>query len=178
LYSGSGIGIQDAIVVNGVNIPSISSGTIPISNTGTAVNIELSIDSLIHNNPSDLSLFLQPPSGDSILLSYRNKINNHNQQLGTKFVFSNKAQPDVYLYNKPNNDIYVNILQNEIKTLPAPYNSLTYKHDFNHLINAAPGALSGNWNLFVVDHDIGLSGLINNWHLIITYNPPIYTPEL
>lgn len=175
LYPGSGIMIQDASNIGGVNTPAVSSGTIPISNTGIAVNIELYINSLIHNNPSDLSMFLQPPSGDNILLSYRNKINS--QQPGTTFAFSNKAQPNIYLYNKLNNDIHVNILQNEIETLPEPYGDLTYRYDFNQLINAGPGALSGNWNLFVVDHDVGLSGVINGWNLIITYNPPTYTEE-
>jgi len=174
LYAASGFYITDASITSGINTPVATSGFLTISNTGIAKNIELYIDNLVHDNPSDLTMFLDPPSGDPILLSYRNKINNYNKSSGIKFSFSNKAIPGTYLNNKSNsNDLYVNILQNTGVSLPSPYNT-TYKYGFNHLFDAGAGALSGNWGLYFIDHDNQGSGYIGGWNLVVTYSPPAY----
>lgn len=174
LYNGSAFYIKDAMLVSGINAPSATSGSLIVANTGVAKNIELYIDNLVHDNPSDLTMFLNPPSGDPILLSYRNKINNYVNQSGIKFAFSNKAIPGVYLNNKSNsNDLYVNILQNSGVNLPAPYNT-TYKYSFDHLFDGGPGSVSGSWDLYILDHDVQGSGYIGGWNLIITYAPTLY----
>lgn len=178
VYTGNSINISDATISNSINTPSIASGIIHIANTGVAKNIELYIDNLIHDNPSDLSMILTPPSGSGILLSHRNKINNYSKQNGIKFAFSNKAIPGVYLNNKSNNnDLYVNILQNTGLSLPSPYNT-SYQYSFDHLFDAPAGSLSGNWGLHFIDHDIGGSGLINAWNIVITYAPEPYNENL
>lgn len=178
LYTGSSLSINDASISGGISTPSVTSGTVSVNNPGIATNIELYIDKLNHTNPSDLSMLLQPPSGDPVFLSYRTKINNHNLTSGTSFAFSNKALPGIYLNNKSNsNDLYVNILQDSAYALPAPYDSLTYEYSFDHLISAGSGSVSGDWNLYFIDHDAGVSGSINGWNLIITYEPPVYEEE-
>jgi subtilisin-like proprotein convertase family protein len=154
---------------NGSGIAQNSNNTITVLNTGVATNIELYIDSLTHENPSDLTLFLTPPTGTPILLSHRNKINNYSPISGVSFSFSNKALPGTYLYNKSNsNDLHVNILKNSGVTPPSPYNS-TYAYNFDHLFNSS---VSGNWTLNVLDNDPGATGYIKGWNLVITYLPP------
>jgi subtilisin-like proprotein convertase family protein len=178
IYTGNQITISDASILGGVNTPSASSGLINVANTGVAKNIELYIDNLVHDNPSDLTMILTPPSGSGVLLSSRNKINNYNKQTGLKFAFSNKALPETYLNNKSNNnDLFVNILQNTGVSLPSPYNN-SYQYSFNHLFDAPAGALSGNWGLHFIDHDSGGSGYINSWNLVITYAPEPYNENL
>ena len=174
LYSGSACYINDATINSGINIPSVTSGSLIVPHTGVAKNIELYIDNLVHDNPSDLTMFLDPPSGDPILLSYRNKIANYNKQSGTKFAFSNKASAGTYLNNRSSNsDLYVNILQNSTIAMPSPYNT-TYKYSFDHLLDGGAGSVSGLWNLYILDHDTYGSGYIGGWNLIITYEPPLY----
>lgn len=171
LYSGTGLlNINDAIVTNGSGIVQNSYSSINIANTGIAANIEVSIEGLYHQNPSDLTLFLTPPTGNKVLLSHRNKIKDYSVSSGLNFSFSNKALPGIYLYNKPsNNDIYVNILENSGINLPSPYNS-TYKYSFDHLLNTS---VSGNWTLNILDNDPGGTGYIKNWNIIVTYKPVI-----
>lgn len=178
VYTGNQITISDASISSGINIPSVSSGLINIANTGIAKNIELYIDNLVHDHPSDLTMILTPPSGSGILLSSRNKINNYNKQAGLRFAFSNKAIPGVYLNNKSNNnDLFVNILENSGISLPSPYNN-SYRYSFDHLFDAPAGSLSGNWGLHFIDHDSGGSGYINSWNLVITYSPELYNENI
>lgn len=170
IYTGSGINILDANIVNGSGLIQNSYSSINILNTGIATNIEVYIDTLVHENPSDLTLLLTPPSGNSVLLSNRNKIKDYSVSSGLSFAFSNKALPGIYLYNKPvnNNDLYVNILKNSGISLPEPYNN-TYSYSFEHLLN---NKVNGNWTLNILDNDPGGTGYINNWNLVITYLPP------
>lgn len=176
VYSGSGFYIADASIIDSINTPVATSGMVSISNTGIAKNIEIYIDNLVHDNPSDLTMFLDPPSGDPILLSYRNKINNYTKASGIKFAFSNKAIPGTYLNNKSNNnDLYVNILQNTGLCLPTPYNT-TYKYGFDHLFDTA-GSVSGDWKLYFIDHDNQGSGYIGGWNIVVTYAPPPYNED-
>lgn len=174
MYTGSGILLQDAANNSGVSSASLSNSTISIANTGISANIEVYIDTLRHENPEDLTLFLQPPTGLPILLSHRNKINNYNKNSGLSFAFSNKAMPNNYLYNKSSNDLYINILQNSGLSLPSPYDT-TYVYNFNHMINTQ---VSGEWSLNFIDHDPGGTGTIKNWNLIVTYIPPNYDDVL
>lgn len=145
-------------------------GTITVPDTGVVSNIEVNIHRLKHENPQDLVMILTPPTGDKILLSAYNKINNYNATSGISYTFSNRAIPGVYLNNKSSIDPYVNILDKRsiYKTSETLVASLT---GLNGIIP------SGDWSLSVYDNDIGSSGTINSWDLIVTYVPPIYSGE-
>lgn len=162
LYTGSGISISDNLV---------SSGTINISNTGIIQNIELVINKLKHQYPQDLALLLSPPTGDKILLSAHNKIIHNNIVNGFSCIFSNKATNGVYINNVTNNGQipYVNILD---KTSIYNYNDEILSSNLQSWIGSPA---SGDWSLIVRDDDIGTSGSIEDWRLIITYEPPPLT---
>jgi len=145
--------------------------TMNISDTGLINNLEVTINNLKHNNPQDLAIFLVSPGGHNILLSAYSKINNYDSTNGLNFTFSNKARQNTYLYNRSNNDLYVNI------------------HDKTHIYNLSNFTIpeaeimadlsvvngmsaSGDWRLMIQDHDPGSSGTIDGWSLIVTY-PPI-----
>jgi len=165
MYNGSGLSISD----NG----SVS-GTISIANTGTIQNIELVVNKLKHQYPQDLAMILVPPTGNKILLSAHNKIAYNNIVNGFNCVFSNKASPGVYINNVVNNSYqipYVNILD---KTSIYNYNNETLSANLQSWIGSSP---SGNWSLIIKDDDIGTSGSIADWRLIITYAPPELTVD-
>lgn len=160
MYSGSGILISDNSIV---------SGTINVANTGIIQNIEVVLNKLKHQNPQDLAFILSPPTGDKVLLSAHNKILHNNIINGFSCVFSNKASPDVYINNVVNNGYqipYVNILD---KTAIYKYNNENLSSNLQSWIGSSP---SGDWTLIVKDDDIGASGTIDDWKLIITYSPP------
>lgn len=159
IYSGSGISIVDGSIV---------SDTITIDDSRAVQNVEVSIQGLRHSNPQDLSLILEPPFGDKILLSSHNKISNYVN--GFSFIFSNKAGSGVYINNASNND-YVNILD---KTDIYNFNDETLLSGLSHLFGNSP---SGNWTLHVKDDDVGTSGTLDKWNLIITYFPPDASEE-
>lgn len=154
VYSGTSLSIIDN---------NICSGTINVDDNRIIQNLELSIQGLRHNNPQDLAFILQPPTGNKILLSAHNKINNYVN--GFTYIFSNKATSGIYLNNAPNNS-YINILD---KTSNYNYNDETLIGDISHLYGTVP---SGDWTLIVRDDDIGTSGSIDRWGLILTYYPP------
>jgi subtilisin-like proprotein convertase family protein len=145
-------------------------GTINVPDTGIITNIEVNIHRLKHNNPQDLVMVLTPPTGEKILLSAYNKINNYNAISGISYTFSNRAMPGVYLNNKSSVDPYVNILDKRsvYKTSETLTASLT------GLQGISP---SGDWSLSIYDTDIESSGTMNGWDLILTYTPPIYNSE-
>lgn len=151
VYTGSGIVINDM---------QNNSGIINIPNTGAITNVELALNGLRHNNPQDLTAILTPPSGNSILLFANQKISNYSN--GFSFMLSNKAPAQAYLNNITNGGL-CNILD---KTNTTKFNNLTLVPSFSHLFNSSP---SGEWKLFVNDNDIGTSGLIDSWKLILTY---------
>jgi len=72
VYSGSGLNISDLSTVT---------GSVIVNNTGIISNIELAINKLNHNSPTDLVMLLAPPSGNKILLSANHKISNFNNNL-------------------------------------------------------------------------------------------------
>lgn len=152
VYSGSGLVLNDL---------STTSGSVIVSNTGVISNIELSINKLSHQSPSDLVFLLAPPSGDKILLSANSKITNLNNNFS--FMFSNKASSGIYPYNVPNGQV-CNILD---KTNVVNYNNENLNSSFDHLFGAS---LTGVWNFIVADTDPLGSGLIDSWKLIITYD--------
>lgn len=158
LYSGSGLVISDNSVV---------SGTITVPDTGIITNVELGIDSLKHSSHQDISMILVPPSGDKILLSSHNKIKNYNNN-GTSFAFSNRALPGTYLNNR-SSDFYVNILD---KTNIYSFDNDTLTANLTGLVGHS---CSGDWALIIRDDDIGGSGSISGWNLVLTYEPPPYT---
>lgn len=151
-YDGASITIADNTV---------SSGTISTSDNRTIENIDIIINGLTHSNPQDLSLILAPPSGDKILLSANNKIKNYKP--GFVFGFSNKAPQNLYL-NDVNNGGLCNILDKRSYT---KYNNENLLSSTDHLIGYS---VSGNWTLLVRDSDIGVSGILDSWKLIITYS--------
>jgi subtilisin-like proprotein convertase family protein len=155
VYSGSGLVLSDL---------STTSGSVIVSNTGIISNIELAINKLSHESPSDLVFFLAPPSGDKILLSANSKITNFNNNFS--FMFSNKAPNDIYPYNVTNGG-FCNILD---KTNVINYNNENLNVSFDHLFGAS---LTGVWDLLVSDTDPLGSGTIDSWKLIITYNNDI-----
>jgi subtilisin-like proprotein convertase family protein len=143
-------------------------GTLTVPDSGIATNVEVNIHKLKHENPQDLVMILTPPTGNKVLLSAYNKINNYNATSGISYTFSNRAMPGVYLNNKSAVDPYVNILDKRsvYKT------NDTLSVSLNNFVGTCP---SGNWSLSVYDNDIGSSGTINSWDLIVTYEPPSYS---
>lgn len=153
VYSGSGIIIED----NTINIDTINT-----NDNRLIENIEVAINGLRHSSPQDLTFLLSPPSGDTILLSANSKISNY--QPGFSFMFSNKAIGDKYLHNVSHGGL-CNILD---KTDIVKFNNEVLVGDFNNLFNYSN---AGEWSLYVNDNDIGVSGSIDSWKLIITYIP-------
>lgn len=151
VYPGSGLVINDM---------SSATGSVIVSNTGLISNIELAINKLSHQDPTDLVMLLQPPSGNKILLAANQNISNFSNNFS--FMFSNKANSGQYLHNISNGEscrIYN-------KTSLINYNNETLLSGFDHLFNYA---VTGAWNLIVKDTDPVGSGSIDSWKLIITY---------
>lgn len=153
VYTGSSLTIADN---------SLNSGVISVADNRTIENIEVAVNGLSHPSPMDLSFFLVPPSGDTVLLSANSKINNY--QPGFSFMFSNKAIGDRYLHNVSHGGL-CNILD---KTDIVKFDNKTLTPAFNGLFNYSN---TGNWTLYVNDNDIGASGSIVSWKLIVTYIP-------
>lgn len=163
LYSGDQLIIADNSTV---------SGTISVSDTGVITNVELAINNLKHTSHQDISMILVPPSGNKILLSSHSKINNYNNANGSSFAFSNRAFPGTYLNNR-SSDFYVNIFD---KTNIYRYSSNNISDDVltANLTDLVGHSCSGNWTLIIKDDDIGGSGSISGWNLVLTYEPPPY----
>jgi subtilisin-like proprotein convertase family protein len=151
VYTGSGLNIPDLATV---------SSSVITTDTREIENIEIAINKLRHNSPSDLWLILNPPSGDSVLLSANSKIPSFNNNFS--FIFSNKAAPSAYLHNIPNGGLS-NIYP---KTNIINYSNETLVSGFGHLLGVP---VTGTWSLIVKDTDPIGSGLIDSWKLIITY---------
>lgn len=151
-YIGSGINIIDN---------SIASGIVNVYDSRPIENVEVIIEGLNHASPQDLSFLLAPPSGNKILLSANNKIKNYRNNFN--FGFSNKAPSGLYLNEVVNGGI-CNILD---KTNMIKYNNENLTASIDHLISYS---VNGDWSLIVRDNDIGTSGSIVGWKLIITYN--------
>lgn len=160
-------------VHKGIILNDLSSSSYPmnITNTGIISNVEITINNLKHSSPQDLVMILTTPSGDGILLSAYNKINNYSSTSGLNFTFSNKATSGVYLHNRSVNDLYMNIYD---KT--SVYNMVNYPVPEVSLLVNLSGlnglSSSGIWSLFIQDHDPGSSGTMDGWNMIVTY-PPI-----
>jgi subtilisin-like proprotein convertase family protein len=153
VYTGSGLNIPDLATV---------SGSVITTDTREIENIEIAINKLQHNSPSDLWLMLSPPSGDTVLLSANSKIPSFNNNFS--FMFSNKANPSGYLHNISNGGL-ANIYP---KTNIVNYSDQTLVSSFGQLLGTS---VTGVWNLIVKDTDPTGSGLIDSWKLIITYVP-------
>lgn len=151
-YDGASLSILDNSSVSGV---------VQVNDNRTIENVEVIINNLNHNNPQDLSFLLAPPSGNKILLSANHKISNYRS--GFTFGFSNKAPAGLYL-NNVNNGGICSIFD---KTNTVKYNNETLNSSIDHLVGHS---LSGNWGLIVRDNDPGVSGSMDGWKLIITYN--------
>lgn len=153
VYTGSGVSFTDY---------QDSTSSISVTNTGLMTNVEVAINGLRTNYPQDLTLILQPPSGNKILLSSSNKIINYTNPFS--FMFSNKAASGSYLNNITNGGL-CNILD---KTGYVKYNSDTLSANLTGLVNTQT---TGVWTLHAIDRDAIGSGSIDSWKLIVTYEP-------
>jgi subtilisin-like proprotein convertase family protein len=140
----------------------LTSGNIRTTDTRSIENIELAINKLQHQSPSDLIFVLAPPSGNKILLSANSKIKNYNNNFS--FMFSNKANTTDYLYNTTNGGL-INIYD---KKSNINFSNETLLSSFDHLFGAS---VTGTWSLIVKDTDPVGSGLLDSWKLIITHSP-------
>jgi len=153
VYSGSGLSIADN---------SNNSGIIHTTDSRLIENIEVAINGLTHSAAQDLTFLLVPPSGDTVLLSANTKIANYKDNFS--FMFSNKAIGDQYL-NTVSHGGLCNIYN---KTDITKFNNSTLVSTLSNLFNYSN---TGNWTLYVNDNDIGASGSISSWKLIVTYIP-------
>jgi subtilisin-like proprotein convertase family protein len=160
VYNGSGITIEDY---------QTSSGTIDIQNTGTVENIEVAINGLRHNSPQDLLFILTPPDnigdGSGILLSANSKIPSYVSGTAFSFMFSNRADPASYLHNI-NNGGLCNIFD---KTDLIRFENQELLSSFDHVLDSSA---SGIWRLNIQDSDVGVSGSIDSWKIILTFPSP------
>jgi subtilisin-like proprotein convertase family protein len=79
-------------------------------------------------------------------------------------MFSNRAAPGITI----NNVTSGGLCSIQDKTSTVKYNNEILLSNFNSLFNTSS---IGNWSLIIVDNDIGISGLIESWKLIVTYKP-------
>ena len=147
-----------------INDNTLSAGSIEINKSGIIENLEVVISGLKHSSPQDLSLILTPPSGSGILLSHHQKISNYNANNGSSFIFSRKANPEIYTYNNINNNLYVNIYDKRNSHPSGDYLKATFSHLYGY-------PASGLWTLNIIDDDPGGSGLLTAWGLIVHYDP-------
>lgn len=153
VYTGSGLTIADN---------SNNSGVISTIDNRLIENVEVAINGLTHSSPQDLTFLLAPPSGDTILLSSNTKITNYRSNFS--FMFSNKAIGNQYLDTVSHGGL-CNIYD---KTSITKFNGETLASSFSDLFNYSN---TGNWTLYANDNDIGASGSISSWKLIVTYIP-------
>lgn len=123
-----------------------------VYDTRVIENIEVAIIGLNHSSPQDLSVELDTPFGASYTLSSFNKISNYVPNFS--YIFSNKAASGTYINSVSNNGYCL------------PYDDL-----MGSPITPGFTAPSGDWSLNIYDNDVGGSGYINSWKLIITYAP-------
>ena len=109
-----------------------------------------------------MTLILQPPSGNKILLSSHNKITNYVSPFS--FMFSNKASSGIYMNNVTNGGL-CSIFD---KTSSTKYNNEVLLSSITGLVNSS---VTGTWTLHAVDNDPLGSGSIDSWKLIVTYEP-------
>lgn len=139
-----------------------NSGIINLYDPRNIEGVDVVINGLTHQSPQDLTFILSPPSGDSVLLSSNSKIQNYKSNFG--FVFTDKYS-NFSINNVPNGG-YANIKD---KTDIVKYNDLNLQSNFNHLYGYSMP--SGDWTLFINDNDVGGTGLLSSWQLIVTYEP-------
>lgn len=178
IYSGGGLTIKD-------NHSSVSK--ISVQDNRTISYVEVAINGLNHKSHQDLSIFLAPPSGDKILLFSHNKIANY--QPGFSFIVSDRANPTSSVNGVTNGGICKILdransvrFNNSIPRLicennncveaspPISVGSLNNENlltSFSGLTGYVPSG--GDWSLYVQDNDVGGSGIISNWKLVITY---------
>jgi len=153
-YDGAGFSIPDM---------SSASSSIYVDDTRVVENIEVAINGLRHNSPQDLSFVLTPPSGDSILLSANSKITNYRP--GFSCMFSNRAPYDAYI-STINSGGLCRIVDKAADVL---FDGGPIVGSFDHLYTN--NNIPGSWSLTIKDSDVGVSGSIDSWKLIITYQP-------
>lgn len=185
IYTGSSLNIKD-------NATTIS--TVKVQDNRSIDYVEIAINGLNHTNPQDLNIFLAPPSGDKILLSAGTKIRNYRP--GFSYMMSDRAPPLATLnnitdggvcrvINKTNrvrfdnsipmticdqsgcNEVVVPLSVSNGTVTLGQLNNENLLSSFEHLRGYVPS--SGDWSLYVTDTDIGGSGIIDSWKLIITY---------
>lgn len=154
IYSGPSIAIKD-------NDTTVS--TVIVQDNRAIDYVEIAINGLNHMSPQDLNLFLVPPSGNTILLSAGTKIKNYRP--GFSYMMSDRAMPLSTLNNVKDGGICKIVDKTNLVKFNNSNTALS--SSFGHLRGYIPS--SGNWSLHVTDTDIGGSGIIDSWKLIITY---------
>lgn len=155
-----------SIVNNGSGFPILdnqdNSTYINLYDTRNIEGIDVVINGITHQSIQDLTFILNPPSGNPILLSSNSKIQNYKSNFG--FVFTDKYSN--YNINNVPNGGYATI---QDKTDITKYSNWDLQSNFNHLYGYSMP--SGNWTLFINDNDVGGTGILSSWQLIITYEP-------
>lgn len=154
IYTGPSLNIKD----NDTTISSVA-----VQDNRAIDYVEIAINGLNHMSPQDLNFFLAPPSGNKILLSAGTKIKNYRP--GFSYMISDRAAPLSTLNNV--NDGGVCRMVDKTNIVKFDNTNQTLLSSFSHLRGYTPS--SGNWSLYVTDTDIGGSGIIDSWKLIITY---------
>lgn len=162
---------SDSIVYRASGIPILDnqdnySATEFIDNLRPIQKIEVGINGLKHSSPQDLTFLLDPPTGNTVLLSSNSKISNYDETNTANkfnFVFSDRAPATQFIQDVPHNGM----CQIQDKTSITKYSSHTLEPSFNHLYGTAN---TGVYKLYINDNDPIGTGIIDNWELIITYS--------
>jgi hypothetical protein len=171
-----------------------SVGTLSIMDTRAIDTVEVGINGLFHNSPQDLTIFLAPPSGDKVLLFAHHKIPKYTP--GFSMMFSDRALPNVNITNVDNggmcriinktnsvrfdnsipmtvcdesgcSEVNIPLSVSDDSIILGQINNENLLSSLSHLHGYVP--TSGDWSLYVTDNDVGASGMIQNWKLIVTY---------
>lgn len=184
VYTGPSLIIADNAVVG---------SSVFVNDPRTIKYLEVGISGLNHTNPQDLNIVLKGPTQthSAILLCGSEKMTKYTP--GFSFILSDRASADSSVFDVDNMGICLtkdktNYIRFRIPELTADasggsasgsgsgssliepeviYNNYDLLHSFNSLIGTSA---TGNWTLYVCDHDDGAIGFIYDWKLYITYN--------
>jgi subtilisin-like proprotein convertase family protein len=173
----------DAVIYDGnrIDIPDNHkvSSAVFVTDHRPIQSVDVVINGMYHRNPQDLTMFLVPPSGNKVLLFANHKISNYRP--GFSFAFSDQAPSGHYINNAFDGDS-CRILNrvNSIRYDNGDGSSISTSNEvlsssFDHLVNYVPA--SGYWSLDIFDNDLGSSGVIDDWKLLIRYQDIIPTTQ-
>lgn len=181
--------LSDAIIYNGGSLviadDSVVSNTISITDNRNIKNIEVGINGINHTNIQDLNIFLKHSSmSDAILLIGSQKFGNYVP--GFSFIISDRASSSTSSYTVTDGGMFkpsdkTNYIRFRIPILGTSgsgsgsgsnqevivgYQDQNLVYSFDSLIG---NTASGDWTLYVCDHDANAIGFVYEWKLYITY---------